>query len=216
VADNDDKPIGWGNPPKATRFEKHHRRSRGKRRRKKAKPLPHEAVLGQLVTSNGADGNPRQITLEQALVWHLKKCALLGDMAVSEQFFRASADIRKHIPAADADDIDYVEMNNWLGSVNDVVLPLGMARKKDPRGPSPKIELEPWLVQMALARLDRQLTIEEQREVWEATLTPKRVQWPDWWTEHRGTGSRKKRRGFLEEGVFYPPSIEEDTEKFEL
>lgn len=35
----------------------------------------------------------------------------------------------------------------------------------------------------ALARLDsRQLTEEEQREVWKNTRTPHKVNWPDWWT----------------------------------
>ena len=42
--------------------------------------------------------------------------------------------------------------------------------------------LERWLVEAALVRLgDRRLTLEEQRVVVQATRTPSRVRWPDWW-----------------------------------
>ena len=42
--------------------------------------------------------------------------------------------------------------------------------------------IEPWLVDAALARLgERQLTLEEQAEVWFSTRTPHKVSWPDWW-----------------------------------
>ena len=42
--------------------------------------------------------------------------------------------------------------------------------------------LEPWLVEAALARLGgRRLTLAEQRTVVDATRTPAKVRWPDWW-----------------------------------
>jgi hypothetical protein len=48
--------------------------------------------------------------------------------------------------------------------------------------PSERVALEPWLVRAALARLgDRRLTRAEQEEVVQATRTPKKVAWPDWW-----------------------------------
>ena len=44
-------------------------------------------------------------------------------------------------------------------------------------------QLNPWIVEAALARLgDRRLTQGEQREVWQATRTPHKVQWPHWWS----------------------------------
>ncbi|MCC7394210.1 MAG: hypothetical protein IT553_05070 [Sphingomonadaceae bacterium] len=59
---------------------------------------------------------------------------------------------------------------------------LKMARKVDRFRPSAKLKIEPWLVEVALQRLgQRQLTIEEQREVYAATRTPWKVNWPKWW-----------------------------------
>ena len=45
-----------------------------------------------------------------------------------------------------------------------------------------RVALEPWLVAAALARLgNRKLSRAEQEEVIQATRTPKKVNWPDWW-----------------------------------
>ena len=44
-------------------------------------------------------------------------------------------------------------------------------------------ELNTWIVEAALERLgDRRLSDDEQREVWDATRTPRKVKWPDWWS----------------------------------
>jgi hypothetical protein len=61
---------------------------------------------------------------------------------------------------------------------------IGMAFKADPFRPTARMLLEPWLVEAALRRLgDRRLSRKEQRTVWEATRTPRKVTWPTWWTE---------------------------------
>lgn len=45
-----------------------------------------------------------------------------------------------------------------------------------------RFELNPWIVEAALVRLgSRRLSQEEQREVWNATRTPHKVNWPKWW-----------------------------------
>jgi hypothetical protein len=62
--------------------------------------------------------------------------------------------------------------------------PLRMARKLDPYRETAQIALEPWLVEAALARLDRRLSPADQRTIMRATRTPHRVRWPDWWSEH--------------------------------
>jgi len=42
--------------------------------------------------------------------------------------------------------------------------------------------LEPWVVEAALARFgERRLTPAEQAVVVQATRTPHKVRWPDWW-----------------------------------
>lgn len=72
------------------------------------------------------------------------------------------------------------------GSVNPALLPLRMAVKLDPLRDTARIALEPWLVEAALERRgDVPFTLEEQREIWKATRTPWKVNWPAWWS-YRG------------------------------
>lgn len=46
--------------------------------------------------------------------------------------------------------------------------------------------LMPALVEVALARLDRQLTRDEQEIVMRAVATPHLVNWPEWWEVRAG------------------------------
>ena len=68
------------------------------------------------------------------------------------------------------------------GSVSGALELLRMAKKMDRFRETAKMMLEPWLVEMALARLgDRRLSVEQQKEVVGATRTPWKVRWPAWW-----------------------------------
>jgi len=68
------------------------------------------------------------------------------------------------------------------GSVTSALEPLRMGKKIDRYSETAKMMLEPWLVEMALARLGgRRLTIEQQKEVARVTRTPRKVRWPEWW-----------------------------------
>ena len=58
-----------------------------------------------------------------------------------------------------------------------------MARKLDRLRETARIMLEPWLVEAALARLGRTLSLGEQRTIVQATRTPHKVRWPEWWSE---------------------------------
>jgi hypothetical protein len=61
---------------------------------------------------------------------------------------------------------------------------LRMIRIMDRYRPTARVMLEPWIVEAALARFsNRRLTPEQQRIVLQATRTPHKVKWPDWWTE---------------------------------
>lgn len=44
-----------------------------------------------------------------------------------------------------------------------------------------RVLLEPALIEAALARLDRQLTLDEQKVVLRAVSDRKKVRWPEWW-----------------------------------
>ena len=66
------------------------------------------------------------------------------------------------------------------GSVSRALTSLGIAVKLVSRRETARIAIEPWLVEMALERLDgRRIT------VWKAARTPWKVRWPDW-REYRG------------------------------
>jgi hypothetical protein len=70
------------------------------------------------------------------------------------------------------------------GSVTSALEPLRRARKLDPYRETARMALEPWLVEAALARLPEPLSPADQRIVVKATRTPRKVQWPEWWSEH--------------------------------
>jgi hypothetical protein len=69
------------------------------------------------------------------------------------------------------------------GSVTSALMPLRMAGKLDPYRETARMALEPWLVEAALAHLDRRLSPAEQRTIVKATRTPHKVKWPEWWSE---------------------------------
>lgn len=75
----------------------------------------------------------------------------------------------------------------WMPSGPSLALEaLNMATKLDRYAKSPRIMLEPWLFEAALARLgDRRLTPEQQATIVDATRTPSKVKWPDWWEKKR-------------------------------
>ena len=200
--------VGWGKPPKASQFPLGHRRSAKKRRKRQPTPLPYEAVFSQLVDKPEADGTVSKITLEQAVMEHLEKLALLGYSAAHEQVLRAEAEIRRRLPGVGEDNNTYVQIIGGLesSSVHQVALPLNIVVKINPDSADPLILIRHWAVERALSRLDRELNVEEQRVVWEATVNPKKAYWPDWWTERRGTGKPKKKRPLIEAG-YYPPCI---------
>lgn len=61
---------------------------------------------------------------------------------------------------------------------------LRMGRKLDRYRETARTKLEPWIVEAALARLDTPLTRRDQQTILEATRTPDKVKWPDWWSAH--------------------------------
>jgi hypothetical protein len=68
------------------------------------------------------------------------------------------------------------------GSVNRALEALRMARKLDRYRHTARMALEPWVVEIALGRLDeRRLTSKEQAIIVGATRTTWKVRWPDWW-----------------------------------
>jgi hypothetical protein len=127
-------------------------------------------------------GSERRVTAAEAFVLKLAKRGMEGDSAAN----RASlAGIEEARSQQGADGIpQFIVALVDPGSVTYALLPLRMARKLDPYRETARIVLEPWLVEAALARLPHTLSPADQRVVVEATRTPHKVRWPEWWSEH--------------------------------
>ena len=174
--------AGYGKPPAATRFRKGqsgNRRGRPKGRRNQP---PYEAVLGQMVTIHEA-GVERRVTAAEAFLLKLTIQGLEGDGASGRLAMAAIEQAKAYGLVRNAPEkITVTRVIVEPGSVTSALEPLRMARKLDRYRETAKMMLEPWLVEMALARTgDRRLTIEGQKEVARATRTPWKVRWPKWW-----------------------------------
>ena len=180
--------IGYGKPPRNTRFRKGRSGNPKGRPPGRKKTPPFEAVLGQMVTVR-EDGVERSVTAAEAFALYLTKQGLDGNNAAARQAADAIGDARAKRRKFSPQDrrklvIEFVSPPSFLsrGTVNTALVPLRMARKLDRNRNTDRMALEPWIVEVALDRLgDRRPTLLEQQRVLGATRTPKKVRWPDWW-----------------------------------
>lgn len=174
------KRIGYGTPPKATRFTKGQSGNPRGRPRNRHREIPHDALLGQMVTIR-EEGRERRVTAAEAFLLQLTQKGLAGDSAAARSSLEAIETARARQPAQQGIDTIVVVL---IGMGIEAILgELGIAMKKYPRDEHRvRWELQPWIVEAALARLgDRQLTKYEQHEVWGNTRTQHKVRWPEWW-----------------------------------
>jgi hypothetical protein len=178
---SDEDAVGYGKPPAATRFRKGQSGNPRGRPKNRHREIPHDVVLGQMVTIR-EDGRERRVTAAEAFLLQLTRRGLAGDSAAA----RASLDAIERARAADPGQGDLIKtiIFSSISSGADAILePLGLAIKKYPKDEHRvRWELNPWIVEAALDRLcARRLSLEEQREIWNATRMPHKVNWPDWW-----------------------------------
>jgi hypothetical protein len=125
----------------------------------------------------------RTATAEEAFLFYLRKKAVDGNEAAQERLEEIQAFRRVHDPDLGPEGITtIVRVIVSPDNPNHELQLLKMAVKLYRFQPHAQIKLEPWLVQLALDRLgDRRLNATEQATVVEATRTPGKVRWPDWW-----------------------------------
>jgi hypothetical protein len=164
------------------RFKKGQSGNPAGRPRGRHREAPYEAVLGQPATIR-EDGTARQVTAAEAFLLQLTKRGLEGDDAASRASLVMLEEARKYHSAGRPPPIVIVRVIFDPGSVTSALEPLRMARKFDPYRETARMALEPWLVEAALARLDRKLSSVEQHIIMKATRTPHKVRWPEWWSE---------------------------------
>lgn len=177
-----DPQIGYGKPPKSTRFQKGQSGNPKGRPRNRHRSIPHDRVLGQMVTVV-EDGVESKVTAAEAFLLHLIQQGISGNNSAA----RLSLDVLEHARALRAK-INAKPTDTRVALAGPGVEPelgmLGIVLNKHMTDEARvRCEINPWIVEKALERLDWiGLSEEEQRIVWEATRTPHKVKWPDWWT----------------------------------
>lgn len=144
--------------------------------------IPYDAVLGQMVTIR-EDGHERRVTAAEAFLLQLTQKGLAGNSVAA----RASLEAIEAARAARGDNnvtgITKIVICSVGNGADSILEKLGMTKLKYPTDEvRARCELNPWIVEEAIARLgSRRLSKEEQREVWNVTRTPQKVSWPEWW-----------------------------------
>ena len=176
-------PVGYKQPPQSTRFTKGQSGNPRGRPRNRRRQIPYDSVLGQLVTIR-EDGRERRITAAEAFLFQLTRKGLQGDSGSARASLQAIETARGKVEPV-GPTIDVIRICVMGFGVNSVLDTLGMGIKCHPLNKQKvRWELNPWIIEAALGRLEsRQLTEDEQREVFKVTRTPDKVKWPEWWTE---------------------------------
>ena len=111
---------------------------------------------------------------------HVTKHGLEGDSAAARAAM-AAIEAARASRGDPTTPLTFVTVYVRPGSVTYALKSLRMARKLDRYRETARMVLDPLIVEEALARLDRRLTLAEQDIVVAATRTPWKVRWPDWW-----------------------------------
>jgi len=168
-------------PPKSTRFVKGRSGNPRGRPRHGERPLPYEAILGQIVTIR-EDGRERRLNAAEAFLLHVTKQGLEGDGSAARAAMAAIEQARAERSGEGAFPYRLIFRFPTEGRVNNAMRALRMAVKHDPLRDTARMSIEPWVIKAALARLgDRRLSPEEQAVVFNVARGRNSIKWPEWW-----------------------------------
>ena len=178
----EEEEVGYCQPPRESRFRKGQSGNPRGRPKNRHREIPYDSVLGQMVTIK-ENGHERRVTAAEAFLLQLAQKGLAGDSAAARASLEAIESAR--LKTAESTGGPTKIIVTTIDSGADAIIgTLGIAKLKYPTDEHRvRWELNPWIVENALERLgDRQLSLSEQKEVWGATRTPQKVEWPEWWS----------------------------------
>lgn len=190
-------PVGYKNPPIEHRFPPgvSGNPAGGKRgpREKKRRPHPFD-----LVTEVTVGASQVKMTIAKRLMLTARaQTAASMDTRLEIALQRAKDRVDRAALKAKAR-IERVYYSNILWSAgsellnsNDVVQHLGIGRLLWPESTKPRMVLEPFIVQQAINRMERdQLTLADQQKIIQTTRCAWKLKLPDWW--HADAKPRKR------------------------
>lgn len=174
--------VGYGRPPKSTQFKKGLSGNPRGRPRGKKPNIPHDHLLGQMVTIR-EDGRERRVTAAEAFLLQLTKKGLEGCSASAWASLSSIEQARQWRPDT-ASDVETLRIILCAFGLGHVIESLGMGMHVNRASKTNvRLELKPWIVQAAVDRMrPDQLSPAEQQTVLASTRSPQKIVWPDWWT----------------------------------
>jgi hypothetical protein len=172
--------VGYGKPPRSTRFQKGRSGNPRGRPRGRKNGIPYDSVLGRMVIVR-ENGQDRRITAAEAFILQLTKKGLEGCSASARASLASIEQARSARSSHDGEQLQVIIMKVF--GIGCVVEDLGMAVRINPYSEANvRLVLKPWIVEAAVNRMTPgQLSLEEQKTVLASTRSPEKVQWPDWW-----------------------------------